>query len=198
MNDPKKTDAPVFPMTTEHYIATRKPRSDACAYLSKFPTVRAAFEACADIDWLMWFLWREPSTPAISRALRRIATRMIRETPLSDGRTVWDLLADGRSRRAVEIAELHAEGRASDLELAYIAARAYDAVAAHATAAAAARVDAAVAAAAAHATAHVDAATAAIATAAAARAATRAAVEATQLRIVREEVADLDLEPLRD
>jgi hypothetical protein len=54
----------------------------------------------------------------ISRAMRLFACWCVRETPLPDGRKVWDLLIDGRSRTAVEVAERHACGGATDEELA--------------------------------------------------------------------------------
>ncbi len=49
--------------------------------------------------------------------LRLCACAVVRETPLGDGRTVWDLLTDERSRRAVEVAEQYARGEASHEKL---------------------------------------------------------------------------------
>jgi len=49
--------------------------------------------------------------------LRELACRFVRGTPLGDGRVVWDLLTDPRSRTAVEVAERHARGEATDVEL---------------------------------------------------------------------------------
>jgi hypothetical protein len=49
---------------------------------------------------------------------RLFACGAVRETPLQDGRKVWDLLTDERSRKAVEIAENFAVGEASKEELA--------------------------------------------------------------------------------
>jgi hypothetical protein len=46
-----------------------------------------------------------------------IACRIFRETKLADSRTVWDLLTDDRSRKAVEIAEAYTRGEATGEEL---------------------------------------------------------------------------------
>lgn len=73
-------------------------------------------------DWLIWTATR-PNVFTDS-VLRKLACRFIRETPLSDGRKVWDLLTDERSRKAVEVAELYADGKATYEEL---HAAAYDA-----------------------------------------------------------------------
>ena len=60
------------------------------------------------------------------RELRLFACWSVRNTPLADGRTVWDLLTDKRSKTAVEVAEQYAGGLATDHELAaaWAAARA--------------------------------------------------------------------------
>ncbi len=73
-------------------------------------------------DWLLWTATKPGVFP--DSVLRNLACRFVRETPLSDGRRVWDLLKDERSRRAVEVAELYANGKATDGELqaAYAAA----------------------------------------------------------------------------
>jgi hypothetical protein len=47
-----------------------------------------------------------------------IACRCVRETPVADGRKVWDLLTYDCSREAVEIAERYADGDATDEQLA--------------------------------------------------------------------------------
>jgi len=52
------------------------------------------------------------------RELRLFACWCVRNTPLHDGRKVWDLLTDKRSRAAVEVAERYADGLATDDELA--------------------------------------------------------------------------------
>ena len=54
----------------------------------------------------------------VERELRLFACWCVRNTPLVDGRVVWDLLTDKRSRTAVEVAELYADGLATYNELA--------------------------------------------------------------------------------
>ena len=49
---------------------------------------------------------------------RLAACRFVRHTPISDGRTVWDILTDDRSKKAVEVAERFAVCEATERELA--------------------------------------------------------------------------------
>jgi hypothetical protein len=67
-------------------------------------------------EWRLWALTR-PGVAA-DNVLRWFACRCVRETPLTDGRTVWDLLDDPRSREAVETVERFADGTATSAELA--------------------------------------------------------------------------------
>jgi hypothetical protein len=62
------------------------------------------------------------------RKLLVFACRCVRETPLADGRKVWDLLTDERSRNAVEVAERFARGKATRDELDSARAAAWDVV----------------------------------------------------------------------
>ncbi len=66
-------------------------------------------------------------------AIRDVASELrlwgcwcIRNTPIGDGKTVWDLLTDERSRNAVEVAERFARGEVTreELDAAWAAARA--------------------------------------------------------------------------
>ena len=65
-----------------------------------------------------WLIWTATRPGVFSDAvLRKLACRFVRETPLADGRKIWDLLTDERSRKAVEVAEFYANGKATDGEL---------------------------------------------------------------------------------
>ena len=66
-------------------------------------------------DWRIWLACRVLP----DNVLRKFACRCVRE--------VWNLLADERSRNAVEVAERHADGLATDEELAAASAAARDA-----------------------------------------------------------------------
>ena len=91
-------------------------------------------------EWLVWTVTR-PNVFTDS-VLRKLACRFIRETPLHDGRTVWDLLTDERSRKAIEVAEAYADGKATYEELEAACAAAYAAARAACNAAYAAAADA--------------------------------------------------------
>ena len=118
----------------------------ACAYGAKWAL--SISDDMADVwdamieqgkhDWLIWTATR-PNVFTDS-VLRKLACRFVRETPLHDGRKVWDLLTDESSRKAVEVAEAYADGMATYEELdaayatAYAAARAASDAAAYAAA----------------------------------------------------------------
>jgi len=62
-------------------------------------------------------LWLCDHAGISDATMRMLACRFVRETPMGDGRTVWDLLTDERSRTAVEVAERYARGEATAEEL---------------------------------------------------------------------------------
>jgi len=63
-------------------------------------------------------IWAVCAKGALPESVQRLmAVAFVRETPLHDGRNVVDLATDERSVKALEVAELHALGRATDGEL---------------------------------------------------------------------------------
>ena len=158
---------------------------DWIASLPKTYNAKQIWGACKRPDWMLWYL--ERNVYKNDPRFRLAACAFVRRTPIGGGKFVLDLLSDDRSRRAVEVSELHAAGLATDADLNFAyaaayaaadAARAYYAADAAAYAAAYAA-DAADAANAAHGAADA-------AARAAARAAADAAAYAAQCNIIRE------------
>jgi hypothetical protein len=131
-------------MTVNEFL-TKNP--DACQsaknwlQVGNYITIQDAWNDCKRSDWMLWALKRPSFND--QKILRLLACAFVRRTPLSDGRTVWDLLTDERSRNAVIVAERYAKGNATLEELRE--ARNAAAYAAAAYAAAAYAVDAAAA-----------------------------------------------------
>ena len=92
------------------------------------------YSECEDPDWLLWLL--DHAGVLDDKRARLYACWCVRTTPLADGRVVWDLLTDERSRMAVEVAERHAVGEATDGELATARSAAWNAAGASAWASA--------------------------------------------------------------
>ena len=150
-------------------------------------------------DYMLWLL-EEVAYPD-ARKLRLLACRVVRETRVDDTRTVWDLLTDDRSRKAVEVAEQYTVGEATKDELEAAESEASDAASSAATSAewAAATVAAAVAATSASVAAWESAWAAGEAASAAARAARAAATKsarAQQAGIIRDMIPTTEIAPL--
>ena len=105
-------------MSIKKYIAWLR-EHDACAEAIAWSEARADFAACyrdcANPEWLLWLL--DHAGLLDDRRARLYGCWCVRYTPLADGRVVWDLLTDERSRAAVEVAERYAVGEANDDEL---------------------------------------------------------------------------------
>ena len=99
------------------------------------PTMAAVWDNCPRPEWLLWICDKIGQKPD-DRTLRLFAVWCARNTPLADGRKTEDLLTDPRSLAALEVAERHANGQATDEELAAAGAAARDAARAAARAAA--------------------------------------------------------------
>lgn len=106
-------------MKTEAFL--RKYRTDeelATWALSISDDMADVWDAMIEQGKHGWLVWVATLPGMFSEAvLRKLACRFIREVPVSNGRTAWDLLTDERSRRAVEVAEAYADGKATPMEL---------------------------------------------------------------------------------
>ena len=104
--------------------------TDACSEGLEFaltqPTMADVWDKCPRTDWMLWILEKLNRQPD-ARMLRLFAVWCARNTPLSDGRKVGDLLTDPRSLAALEVAERYVNGNATDRELAAAEAAAWDA-----------------------------------------------------------------------
>ena len=106
---------------------------DACSEARKWmrslgpnATMQDAWEKCHRVDWMIWAASDERSKIGANDQRWRLAScAIVRRTTVCD-RTLWDLLADSRSRNAVDVSERFANGEASREELvaARVAARA--------------------------------------------------------------------------
>jgi hypothetical protein len=109
------------PSALQTYLRSLRACDAAITWAAGYDDLPSAWAACERGDWMLWLL--ATGRLADDRTLRRLACRMVRETPVydadghPDGRTVWDLLTDERSRVAVETAERWCDGRATDEEL---------------------------------------------------------------------------------
>lgn len=104
-------------MKTQEYCQKHKACPDGIAWAmsisDEMSEVWEALIAQKKIEWLLWICEREFS----SSQLRLLACRFVRETPIGNGKYVWDLLTDERSRNAVIISEKYADGKATKIEL---------------------------------------------------------------------------------
>lgn len=104
--------------------------NDSTEWAKGKKNLREVWDTCERADWMIWALRRIGFKD--DRKYRLYACAYVRGTPLANGRTLWDLLIDERSRKAIEVAERYAEGKASEEErqnaaaaAAYVAAYAY-------------------------------------------------------------------------
>src|SRR3989304_1677620 len=91
--------------------------TSAVNWLNQYPdaSLQELWNTCPRSDWMLWVLKKfHPLSP---RLFVQIACAVVRETPLADGRTVWDLLTDERSRQTIETAERWEKGEATKTEL---------------------------------------------------------------------------------
>jgi len=101
-------------MTFDEFLTRHEACGEAITWKGNRDFV-ATWNECQRPEWMLWILERVPCDQS---KLRLLACDFVRRTPLADGRQLWDLLTDERSRNAVVIAERYAVGKATDEELA--------------------------------------------------------------------------------
>ena len=109
--------------------------SDGAEFAMKYETMIAVWDNCTRVDWMVWIMDRLKIKIDDKKA-RLFACWCVQETPLADGRKVWDLLLDERSRNAVNVALRFARDEANGEELSAAWDAAWDASRAAAGAAA--------------------------------------------------------------
>ena len=172
-------------MNTETFLKEHDACRQGADFARKYKTLAEAWDACERPDWLLWAYQRSRVPVFDNRQLRLFACWCARQN--------WDKLTDVRSRRAVEVAESFANGRATEHELESARKDAANAYAAYAYAYAAAAYAAAAAAYAAAANAAAAAANAAAAAATNANANAAAAVRKEQAVQLKNMIANPSL-----
>ena len=104
-------------LTPKQFCAKTYACDDGQAFALTQPTMADVWDKCPRPDWLLWILHKLNRQPD-ARMLRLFAVWCARNTPLSGGRKVENLLTDPRSLAALEVAERYANGNATDDELA--------------------------------------------------------------------------------
>ena len=86
----------------EKFLDDHSACSEARKWAQEHKTLRQAWSKCRDAAWMLWAI--NVVGYADERVLRLFGCWCVRNTPLADGRKVWDLLTDTRSVAAVEAA----------------------------------------------------------------------------------------------
>jgi hypothetical protein len=90
-------------MTPTDFLSIHHACEDGKTFAMKYATMAEVWDNCPHTDWLLWILRKLGPVDKVTAV--RFACWCARETPIGDGRTVWDLLTDRRSRDAVEVTE---------------------------------------------------------------------------------------------
>jgi len=106
------------------YIRRRRACAQGMAIAEQHETLTEAIRACP-LEYKLWAL----GNLMPQRIRVGIAAHIVRHTPLADGRTVYDLMTDERSRAALDVCDRYAAGAATDDDLTAAWAAARDAAA---------------------------------------------------------------------
>lgn len=114
------------------WLDMNKACSTALNWSYRYATCLDAVRDCNEVSWLTWLLGHcnleIRNKIAYHRKFRMAACRFIRELVGEDGRVIWDLLEDERSRNAVIVAERYSKDEATQEELEEVYKKALEAV----------------------------------------------------------------------
>ena len=113
-------------MTPKEFCKKHYACSDGAEFAMRHETMIAVWDNCPKVDWMIWIMDRLEIKMDDKKA-RLFACWCVQETPLADGRKVWDLLTDERSRNAVNVALRFARDESNQVELDAARAAAWDA-----------------------------------------------------------------------
>ena len=111
-------------MTPKEFCEKHNACLDEAEFAMKYRTMAEAWDNCPRVEWMIWILDRLEIKMDDKKA-RLFACWCVRETPLADGRKVFDLLTDERSRNAVDVSMRFARDEANREELAAARAAAW-------------------------------------------------------------------------
>lgn len=97
----------------EQFLTKHSACSEAREWAKEFKTLHQAWNECQNPQWMLWAL--DAVEFKDNQTSRLFACWCVRNIPVNDGRKVWDLLIDERSRNAVEVAEKFANGEVDDI-----------------------------------------------------------------------------------
>ena len=103
-------------MNIGEFVKKYKPCEEGVEWLCEFNTLEEAWYACNNPEWMLW------AAQALEFGddddFRLMLCRCIRETPIGDGRTTWDLLTDLKFKEAMETIEQIIRGELPRFEIA--------------------------------------------------------------------------------
>ena len=88
---------------------------DACSTgrvwaLQNCTTLREVWEKCERSDWMLWVMCR---LGVYDQSISHFLVKVLREQPIHEGKTLFDLLTDERSRKCVDVLEQFLDGKAT-------------------------------------------------------------------------------------
>lgn len=101
--------------TPAEFCTATQACDDGRKFALRYATMAEVWDACPRAHWLLWIARRVDRVPD-DRTLRLFAVWCARHTPIVGGRVTRDLITDPRSLAALEVAEMYANGQATEDE----------------------------------------------------------------------------------